>query len=68
MENAMGVTQSEAEAQVVEIYRALEAVLRDHGDDLPPFARRNAAKALAALWQVMNGLDMEPAQPYDLGA
>ncbi len=68
MENAMGVTLSEAEAQVVEIYRALEAVLRDHGDDLPPFARRNAAKALAALWQVMNGLDMEPAQPYDLGA
>ncbi|MDP9343769.1 MAG: hypothetical protein M3Q23_17095 [Actinomycetota bacterium] len=68
MENAMGVTLDEAEAALVEVYRKLEAILRDHGDDLPPFARRNAAKALAALWQVANGLDMDPAQPYDLGA
>jgi hypothetical protein len=68
MDNAMGEPLNEAEAQVVEIYGALEAVLRDRGDDLPPFARRNATKALAALWQVANGLDMEPNQPYDLGA
>jgi len=68
MENAMGVTLDEAEAALVEVYRSLESVLRDHGDELPPFARRNAAKALAALWQVANGLDMDPAQPYDLGA
>jgi hypothetical protein len=67
MENAMGEPLNEAEAQVVEIYGALEAVLRDRGDDLPPFARRNATKALAALWQIANGLDMEPNQPYDLG-
>ena len=39
-----------------------------YGDELPPFARRNAMKALAALWQVMNGLDMDPGQVYDLGA
>jgi hypothetical protein len=68
MDNAMGEPLNEAEAQVVEIYGALEAVLRDRGDDLPPFARRNATKALAALWQIANGLDMEPNQPYDLGA
>jgi hypothetical protein len=68
MENAMGVTLNDAEAEVVEAYRKLEAVLRDRPDELPPFARRNAAKALAALWQVTNGLDMEPQQPYDLGA
>jgi len=68
MDNAMGEPLNEAEARVVEIYRALEAVLRDHGDDLPPFARRNGTKAMAALWQVMNGLDMDPGQPYDLGA
>jgi hypothetical protein len=68
MDNAMGETLNESEAQVVEVYRALEAMLRDQGDDLPPFARRNATKALAALWQVANGMDMEPAQPYDLGA
>jgi hypothetical protein len=67
MDNAMGETLNESEAQVVEVYRALEAMLRDQGDDLPPFARRNATKALAALWQIANGLDMEPNQPYDLG-
>ena len=68
MDNAMGVTLNDAEARVVEVYRTLESVLRDHGDELPPFARRNAAKALAALWQVANGLDMDPGEPYDLGA
>ena len=68
MDNAVGATLNEAEAQLVEVYRALESLLRDHGDELPPFARRNATKALAALWQVANGLDMDPGQPYDLGA
>jgi hypothetical protein len=68
MENAMRVTLNEAELEIVEVYQSLESVLRDRGDDLPPFARRNATKALAALWQVMNGLDMDPDQPYDLGA
>jgi hypothetical protein len=59
---------NEAERAVVDSYRALERVLRDQGDQLPPFAHRNAAKALAALWQVMNGLDQDPGQLYDLGA
>jgi hypothetical protein len=68
MQNAMGVELTQGESEVVEVYRKLEAALRDRGDELPPFARRNATKALAALWQVMNGLDMDPAQPYDLGA
>ena len=58
---------NEAEQQVVEAYRALERVLREQGDQLPPFAHRNATKALAALWQVMNGLDQDPGQLYDLG-
>jgi len=35
---------------------------------LPPFPRQNATKALAAMWQVMNGLDMDPDHLYDLGA
>jgi hypothetical protein len=43
-------------------------VLRDHRDDLAPFAERNALKALAALWQVANGLDQDPGQLYELGA
>ena len=67
MNDAMGRELSAGEAALAEAYERLAAVLRDHGDDLPPFARRNATKAVAALWQVMNGLDMEPGQPYDLG-
>jgi hypothetical protein len=43
-------------------------VLMGHRDQLSPFEERNAIKAFAALWQVMNGLDMDPGQVYDLGA
>jgi hypothetical protein len=57
-----------AEAKLVDVYRELHRVLDMHGDELPPFALRNATKALAALWQVMNGLDMDPGQLYDVGA
>jgi len=68
MKNAMGVELSAAEESLVECYERLATTLREQGDDLPPFAKRNATKALAALWQVANGLDMEPGQLYDLGA
>ena len=37
-------------------------------DELAPFEHRNGLKALAALWQVMNGLDLDPGQVYHLGA
>ena len=68
MENRMGVRLSDAEFQLVEVYERLEAILRDHGEDLAPYQVRNATKALAALWQGMNGLDMDPGQVYHLGA
>jgi hypothetical protein len=56
------------ERALMECYRSLAAVLEEHRDDLPPFAERNAIKALAALWQVANGLDQDPGQIYHLGA
>jgi hypothetical protein len=59
---------NEAERTLVETYRTLERVLREQGDQLAPFAHRNAAKALSALWQVMNGLDQDPGQLYEVGA
>ena len=43
-------------------------VLQEHREELAPFEERNALKALSALWQVMNGLDMDPGQVYDVGA
>jgi hypothetical protein len=67
MQNLAGVEISHAEEKLVECYRSLAHVLMGHADDLAPFEQRNAAKALAALWQVMNGLDMDPGQVYDLG-
>jgi hypothetical protein len=64
----MGVELAPAESSVVECYERLAATLREHATALPPFARANATKALAALWQVANGLDVEPGQLYDVGA
>jgi hypothetical protein len=63
-----GSELNEAEQALVNSYRGLEKVLRDQRDQLAPFAERNATKALAALWQVMNGLDQDPGQVYELGA
>jgi hypothetical protein len=59
---------NDGERKLVECYGALADVLENHRDDLPPFAERNALKALAALWQVMNGLDQDPGNLYELGA
>lgn len=58
---------SPAEEAVLACYEQLAGVLAEHGDALPPFARRNAIKALGALWQVANGLDADPGHPYELG-
>jgi hypothetical protein len=68
VKNAMGVELTPAESELVACYERLATTLREHGDELPPFARSNATKALAALWQVANELDVEPGQIYDLGA
>ena len=59
---------SEGEAELLETYDRLRGILERHGDELPPFAQRNAVKALAALWQVANGLGRQPGQVYDVGA
>ena len=66
MKNAMGVELTESERTLVECYRSLVTLL-EH-DDLAPFERRNALKAVAALWQVVNGLDLDPGQLYHIGA
>jgi hypothetical protein len=59
---------SGGERELLEVYERLRAILEEHGEELPPFARRNAVKALAALWQVANGLGAQPGQVYDVGA
>lgn len=59
---------NEAQQALVDCYRTLERVLGERRGELAPFEERNATKALAALWQVMNGLDRQPGQVYELGA
>ena len=67
MKNTMGVELSDSELALVECYQDLVRVLRE-SQDLAPFERRNALKAVAALWQVVNGLDLDPGNIYDIGA
>ena len=66
MKNAMGVELNESERTLVESYQGLVRLLRD-GKDLAPLERRNAMKAVAALWQVVNGLDLDPGNLYEIG-
>ena len=68
MRNALGVELNPAEERLAMCYRALAELLENQRDELAPFEERNAVKALAALWQAMNGMDLDPGQIYDLGA
>lgn len=68
MKNAMEVELTAAESDLVECYDRLARILGDDASELAPFQRQNALKALSALWQVANGLDMDRGQVYHLGA
>ncbi len=67
MKNRSGRELEEAEERLVDVYERLKLVLAKHGEELPPFMLCNARKALAALWQIANGLDTDPGHPYELG-
>ena len=56
---------TEGEQQLLECYESSSGSSTDHRDELPPFAERNAVKALAALWQVANGAGTQPGHIYD---
>lgn len=54
-----------ADAELLRIYRELKALAAQ--PDLPPCAERNVKKALACMWQVVNDLNLEFEQLYDVG-
>ena len=56
---------TETETEFLQVYRQLKVLAGR--EDLPPCAERNVKKALACLWQVVNDLDLEFEQLYDLG-
>jgi len=67
MKNTMGVELTQTEVTLVECYETLKRLLSE-SQDLAPFERRNALKAIAALWQIVNGLDLDPGNIYEIGA
>jgi hypothetical protein len=68
VKNAGGFELNDAEVRLVECYRSLVSVTTEQKDQLAPYQERNALKAVAALWQIMNNLEMEPGQLYSIGA
>ncbi|HJR59202.1 MAG TPA: hypothetical protein VJ813_07390 [Vicinamibacterales bacterium] len=61
----LGRSLTETEAALARTYHDLKTLAAR--DDLPPCAERNVKKALACLWQVVNDLDLEFEQLYELG-
>jgi hypothetical protein len=53
------------ESELVRVYGELKSLAAR--EDLPPCADRNVKKALACMWQVVNNLDLEFEQLYELG-
>ena len=68
MQNALGQELNAAQTELMEAYEKLARTLTDRRGELAPFEERNALKALAALWQISNGLDMDRGHIYHLGA
>jgi hypothetical protein len=61
----LGRPMSDTEKELARLYRDLKALAAR--EDLPPCAERNVKKALACMWQVVNDLNLEFEQLYDLG-
>jgi hypothetical protein len=53
------------EQELLNVYQALKNLAAQ--SDLPPCAARNVRKALAAMWQATNDLDLQFEQLYELG-
>jgi hypothetical protein len=64
-EDLLGKPVTELEEKLARIYSDLKSMAARI--DLPPCAERNVKKALACMWQVVNDLDLEFEQLYDLG-
>ena len=61
----LGKAVSDSDAQMLRVYRELKEIAARA--DLPPCTERNVKKALACMWQVVNDLNLEYEQLYDLG-
>ena len=65
MNDLLGRPVPDSDAQLLEIYRERSALAARA--DLPLSAERKVKKALACRWQVVNDLNLEFEQLYELG-
>jgi hypothetical protein len=56
--------RTETEVRVTEVYEALKELCKDEA----PCVAKNAQRALAVVWQIMNDLGLECEQLYEYGA
>jgi hypothetical protein len=61
----LGTPLTEQERALLDVYNALKKLAAQ--DDLPPCAARNVRRALSAMWQATNDLDLQFEQLYDVG-
>jgi len=61
----LGTPLTEQEQALLSAYQTLKTLAAQ--PDLPPCAARNVRKALAAMWQATNDLNLQFEQLYDLG-
>ena len=61
----LGNPLTQQESELLDIYESLKRLAAN--DDLPPCAARNVRKALSAMWQATNDLDLQFEQLYDVG-
>jgi hypothetical protein len=61
----LGQECTKAEQDLLHAYQVLKQVAERN--DLPPCAASNVRKALAAMWQATNDLDLQFEQVYNLG-
>jgi hypothetical protein len=65
LHDLLGNTVTPTEAELHGVYTQLKQLAAR--EDLPPCAERNVKKALACMWQVVNDLNLEFEQLYDVG-
>lgn len=61
----LGKPLTPSDEELLALYTSLKEVAGR--TDLPPCVERNVKKALACLWQVVNDLNLEYEQLYDVG-
>lgn len=59
------VVDDELEKKVLQVYESLKELCVDH--TAPPCVTCNARKALAAVWQIVNDLDLVHEELFEYG-